>query len=54
MVKNAITEKGEELKVPQWEHPGDYEVVHPVDKSGDDVDIQALDCSIASFDGGAA
>ena len=51
---DATTEKGETLKAPQWEHPGDYEVVQPADKSGEELDVQSLSCCVATFDGGAA
>ena len=30
---DVSTEKGEQLQVPQWKHPGDYQVVAPDDTS---------------------
>jgi hypothetical protein len=51
---DAVTDKGERLTVPQWKHPGDYEVVLPVDQSGDLSDVRAEGLCVASFEGGAA
>ncbi len=49
---DITTEKGEQLKVPQWEHPGDYRVVAPADESKQEPDLHTLDMCIAAFDGG--
>ena len=54
LLMDATSEKGEELKTPQWVHPGDYEVVHPADQSQEGPDVTTLAMCVASFDGGAA
>ncbi len=51
---DITTEKGEQLKVPQWEHPGDYQVIAPAYDSKREPDRHTLDMCIVAFDRGAA